>query len=276
MIYKEFMLPNYKEHSIFACEWKPETPGKGVVALLHGHGEHSGRYQHVADFYTNNGFAVISFDLFGHGKSGGQRGHLPEDNAYFSSIENMLSYASSQYPNLPVFLRGHSLGGMLVLWYALDRKPKINGIISSAPLLAFFEPISPFKLFLARTMNLIFPAFAMKSVLNAKSLSRDRFVKEKYEKDPLVHGMGSTRLGWTIIKKGRWLRIHSKEFPLPLLLMVGADDRIVNRADIDEFVKQVPNIDYKIWDNLYHELHNEPEKETVLKYELNWVTKHLK
>jgi len=72
------------------------------------------------------------------------------------------------------------------------------------------------------------------------------------------------------------LREHAKEFPLPLLLMVGTSDRIVNRSDIDEFAKQVPNIDYKIWDGLYHELHNEPEKEAVLSYELDWANKHLK
>ena len=249
---------------------------KAVVALVHGHGEYSGRYQHVADFYTKNGFAVISFDLFGRGKSGGQRGHLPEGEAYLSSLDNLLDYASSQYPDLPIFLRGHSLGGEIVLWYGMERKPKINGIIASAPLFASFEPVSPLKLLLAKTMNFIFPAFPMKSEINADALSRDKSVVTKYKVDPLVHGMISARLGWTIIEKGKWLRDHAKEFPLPLLLMVGTGERIVNRSDIDEFAKQVPNIDYKIWDGLYHELHNEPEKEAVLSYELDWANKHLK
>jgi len=276
MKYKEFTLSPYDGNSIFACEWKPEKKAKAVVALVHGHGEYSGRYQHVADFYTNNGIAVISFDLFGHGKSGGQRGHLPEAKAYLSSIDNLLEYASSQYPNLPIILRGHSLGGEIVLWYGMERKPKINGIIASAPLFASYEPVPPFKLFLAKTMNSIFPAFSMKSEINTDALSRDKSVVEKYNSDPLVHGMISTRLGWTIIEKGKWLLEHAKEFPLPLLLMVGTGEKIVNRSEIDKFAQQVPNIDYKIWDKLYHELHNEPEKETVLKYELNWVNKHLK
>jgi acylglycerol lipase len=276
MIYKEFMLQNFKGYSIFACEWKPEKQIKGVITLVHGHGEHSGRYQHVADFYTKNGFAVISFDLFGHGKSGGQRGFLPDENAYFSSIENLLSYASSQFINLPVILRGHSLGGALVLWYCLERKPIINGVISSAPLFATSEPVTPFKLFLAKTMNSIYPAFSMKSEINTEALSRDKSIIANYKSDPLVHDSISARLGWTIIEKGKWALEHANEIKLPLLLMVGTGEKIVDRSSIDEFAKKVPNIEYKVWDGLYHELHNETEKDAVLNYELNWVNKRLK
>jgi acylglycerol lipase len=276
MRFIEFNLPNYNGLSIFACEWKPDKKAKGVIALVHGHGEHSGRYENLADFYIKNGFAVVSFDLLGHGKSDGQRGHLPENMAYLSSIDNLLDYASRQYPDLPIFLRGHSLGGEIVLWYGIEQNPKINGIISTAPLFASFEPVPPFKLFLAKTMNSIFPAFSMRSEINVDALSRDKSVVDKYRTDPLVHGMISARLGWTIIEKGIWLRAHAKEFPLPLLLMVGGGERIVNCADIDEFAEQVPNKVYKIWDGLFHEIHNEPEKETVFKYELNWVNKLLK
>jgi alpha-beta hydrolase superfamily lysophospholipase len=273
--YKEFTLSISNGQSIFACEWNPEKKARAVIALVHGHGEHSGRYEHVADFYTKNGFAVISFDLFGHGKSGGQRGHLPEENAYLLSIDNLLDYAKSIYPGLPAILRGHSLGGEIVLWYGIERKPKINGIIATAPLFSSFEPVPPIKLFLAKTMNSIFPTFSMKSDLNADDLSKDKTVVSKYKHDPLVHGDMSARLGWTIIEKGKWLRLHAKEFPLPLLLMVGSGEKIVSRSDIDDFAKQVKNIDYKIWDGLYHELHNEPEKAKVLNYELNWVNRQL-
>jgi acylglycerol lipase len=276
MNFKEFMLQNYKGYSIFAYEWKPEKPVKGVIVQIHGLGEHSGRYQGMADFYTNNGFVLIAFDLFGHGKSGGQRGHLPEGETYLSSIDDLLAYASSQYPNLPVILRGHSLGGELVLWYSINRKPKINGVISTAPFFASYDPVPPIKRFLAKSMNSIFPSFSMISELNTGALSRDNNVVTKYIADPLVHGMISARLGWTMIEKGNWLLDHANEFSLPLLLMVGTEERLVDRSRIDEFAKKVPNIDYKIWDGLYHELHNEPEKETVLKYELNWVNKHIK
>jgi alpha-beta hydrolase superfamily lysophospholipase len=274
--YREFTLPNYHGYSIFACEWIPEAKTKAVITLVHGLGEHSGRYQHVADFYTKNGFTVVSFDLFGHGKSAGQRGHLPEGKTFLSSIDDLISYASSQYPHLPVILCGHSLGGELVLWYGIERKLKINGIISTAPFFASYEPVPPLKLFLAKSMNTIFPAFSMKSELNTDALSRDKNIVTKYKADPLVHGMISARLGWFMLEKGYWLLDHANEFSLPLLLMVGGEERLVDRSKIDEFAKRVPNIDYKIWEGLYHELHNEPEKDAVLKYELNWVNKHLK
>jgi alpha-beta hydrolase superfamily lysophospholipase len=273
---KQFILQTIKGENIFAFEWKPENKIDAVIANVHGLGEHSGRYEHVADFYGQHNIAFIAFDLFGHGKSGGKRGYLPEKNMYLSSINHLLQYAADQFPNIPLFLRGHSLGGELVLWYALERKPHIQGIISTSPFFASYDPLPPIKLNLARIMNVILPSFSMENGLDTDLLSKDEGIVSEYVQDPLVHKMVSARLGWTMVEQGSWLLDHAEEFPLPLLLVIGSNERIVDRAKIEEFARLAPQVDLKIWQNLFHETHNEPEKELVLRYELKWVKDHLK
>lgn len=273
---KEFILQTVKGEPVFAFEWKPEGKIKAVVVNTHGLGEYSLRYQHVADFYNQNHIAMIGFDLFGHGKSGGKRGELPEKDTHLESIDLLIEQAREKYPGSPIILRGHSLGGELVLWHALEKRPEIKGIISTSPFFAANEPLPPIKLFLAKMMSNLLPAFSMENGLDPKALSRDQAVVEKYVIDPLVHKMVSARLGWAMVEQAEWIMNHASEFPLPLLIVVGSAERIVNRAKIEEFAKLVPNADLKIWDGLFHETHNEPEKDMVLKYELEWVKKVLK
>jgi alpha-beta hydrolase superfamily lysophospholipase len=272
---KELVLQTIRGENIFAYEWKPEKKVQAVIAVVHGLGEYSGRYQHVADFYNKNDMATLAFDFFGHGKSGGQRGHLPEKDSYLSSIDHLLNYAAEQFPRTPIFLRGHSLGGEMVLWYTLERKPKINGVISTSPFFAAYEPLPPIKIGLARMMNVLMPSFSMENGLDTNSLSRDKDIVSKYVHDPLVHKMVSARLGWTMVEQGNWLLQHAQEFPLPLLLVVGSQEKIVDRNKIVQFAEHVPQVEFKTWDGLFHETHNEPEKEKVLNFELKWIAKHL-
>ena len=108
--------------------WEPDKKPKAVVALLHGLGEHIGRYAHVGEAFSNAGYAVMGFDLRGHGKSGGLRGHLPSVEAYMRDIDLLLEHVRARYPGLPVFLYGHSLGAILALTYGLRRKPDLKGV----------------------------------------------------------------------------------------------------------------------------------------------------
>ena len=271
----KFSLIDGNQVDTFAIEWRPETNPKAVIVLIHGLGEHCKRYKNVAKFFTQKGIGIISADLYGHGKTGGKRGYIPIEDAFLNTIDALLIKAKELYSNLPIFLYGHSMGGWAVMWYSLDRKPGINGVIATSPFLAEHKPSSPLKIFLARVMNTLNPSFIMKNGLDLDALSRDKEVVTKYKNDPLVHGFISARLGWTMLNKGKWIIAHAAEFPLPLLLMVGSGERIVSQQLIEEFVKKAPHVDYKIWPALYHELHNEPEKESVLIYELDWITKHL-
>ena len=272
----EFLLQTLHGEKIIGFEWKADKKSKATIALIHGLGEHSGRYQHVAEFYNQAGFNVAAVDLYGHGKSGGKRGALPKKDTYLKCIDSLLEYIQNNNLKSPIILRGHSLGGELVLWYALERKPEIKGVISTSPFLASYEPLPPLKLTLARVMNSLLPSLSMDNGIDVHLLSRDPKIVEKYTRDPLVHKLLSARLGWTMVEQGQWILQHAKEFSVPLLLMVGGDEKIVNLSKIEEFARQVPKVDLKVWQNLFHETHNEPEKEMVLGYELKWVKNLLK
>jgi len=256
--------------------WEPENPPKGVIVLVHGLGEHSGRYgTHFADHFSNEGFSIITFDLPGHGKSGGKRGHIEQNEDFNKLLSAGISYVKKKYPSLPIFLYGHSLGGLIALDYSIQIKPVINGVIASAPVLDVNEPIPPVKLALANIMNKIFPSFTLDSGLNRNMLSSDKSIIERYNADPLVHGHTSSRMGMYIIEKGTFVRDNAKKVSLPTLVMIGSAEGIVSKKAIHDFCEQSDKCSEKVWTDFYHELHNEPEKKKVLEYSSKWITDHM-
>ncbi|GAG77006.1 unnamed protein product [marine sediment metagenome] len=147
MKHSEFEFKTFDGLSLFAQSWQPESQPQAVICLIHGMGEHSGRYAHVADRLTKAGYTIFTFDLRGHGKSEGPRGHTPSYEALMQDISSLLEVANKQFPQLSSFLYGHSLGGNLVLNYILRHQPQLEGVIVSDPWLRLaFEP-PRFKLF---------------------------------------------------------------------------------------------------------------------------------
>ena len=274
MKHTEFKLKTFDGLSLFGQSWQPEDQPRAVVCLVHGMGEHSGRYVHVADRLTKAGYALFTFDIRGHGKSSGPRGHTPSYEALMKDIPSLLEVADKQFPQLPFFLYGHSLGGNLVLNYILRHQPQLKGVIVTDPWLRLaFEPPA-FKVTLGKVMNKIWPSFSQSSGLDTKALSHDPHVVRAYENDPLVHDHISARMFIGIYQSGQWALEHASEFPLPLLLMQGGDDKIISVEAGREFTDKIKeNCTLKIWDGLYHEIHNEPEKEEVFKYLIDWLDK---
>ena len=276
MKHAEFKFNTFDGLSLFGQSWQPEDRPRAVVCLIHGLGEHNGRYVHVADRLTQAGYTLISFDLRGHGKSEGLRGHTPSYEALMQDISFLLEAANKKFPQLPFFLCGHSLGGNLVLNYVLRRQPHLKGVIATAPWLRLaFEPPA-FKIILGKITNQLYPAFSQKSGLDTKVLSHDPEVVYAYENDPLVHDHISARMFISIYQAGQWALEHSSEFSLPLLLMHGGDDKIISVKASHEFANtKTKNCTFKIWDGLYHEIHNEPEKEEVFKFLIDWLDKEV-
>ena len=274
MKHTEFKFKTFDGLQLFGQSWQPEGQPRAVVCLVHGIGEHSGRYVQVADSLTQTGYILISFDLRGHGKSEGPRGHTPPYEALMQDISSLLEAANKQFPQLPYFLYGHSLGGNLVLNYVLRYKPQLKGVIVTGPWLRLaFEPPA-FKVTLGKVMNKIWPSFSQSSGLDTKALSHDPHVVRAYENDPLVHDHISARMFIGIYQSGQWALEHASEFSLPLLLMQGGDDKIISVEAGREFAGKITeNCTFKIWDNLYHEIHNEPEKEEVFKFLIDWLDK---
>ena len=267
-----------KEHSkLFAQAWTPDGDVKAVLALVHGLGEHTGRYQNVAMMLNREGYALIGADLRGHGRSEGPRGHFSYAEA-LNDIDLLIAQAQQLFPGKPVFLYGHSLGGNLVLYYAMKRLPtSLQGIISTSPGLGAATPVPGWKLFLARIMKGISPSMTMDNGLDLTGLSHNPSVIAAYKSDPLVHPLISARLGWDLLQSGPWLVEHAADFPpIPLLIMQGSADRIVDPAATQKFAKNIKNaeVTFQKWEGGYHELHNEPNRDEVFKVLLHWLEKY--
>lgn len=263
------------DRNLFACYWRPEGEVRAVVCLVHGLGEHSARYAHVAAALNRAGYAVVAYDQSGHGKTPGPRGHVKSYAVLLDDIQLLLTDAADRFPDVPIFLYGHSMGGGLVLNMALRRTPAIAGVIATAPLLRLaFEP-PPVKIFLGRMMDKIKPDFTQASGLETAAISRDREVVYAYENDPLVHDAISARLFTGTFDSGLWALEHAAEFSYPLLLMHGSEDRLTSVQASTEFAAAAGEAcTLKIWDGLYHEIHNEPEQEQVFAVMLAWLHQH--
>ena len=274
MKHDEFKFKTFDELQLFGQSWQPEDRPRAVICLVHGMGEHSGRYGHVADRLTQAGYSVFAFDLRGHGKSEGPRGHTPSYEALMRDIFSLLEIANKQFSQLHSFLYGYSLGGNLVLNYVIRRQPKLKGVIVTGPWLRLaFEP-PRLKIILAQITNCIWPSFSQKSGLDTKAISRDPEVVRAYENDPLGHDHVSARMFNGVYQAGQWALEHASEFSLPLLLMHGGDDKLTSVEASREFAGKITkNCTLKIWDGLYHEIHNEPEKEEVFKFLIDWLDK---
>ena len=260
---------------LYARCWEPSGTPKAAIMLIHGHGEHVTRYDHVAAALTENGYALLGFDLCGHGKSAGPRGHTSSYNAFMDDIASFSEQTGQRYAGLPRFLYGHSMGGNLVLNYALRRKTDLHGVIATGPWLklAFDPPAS--QVALGRLMNSIAPGFVQHSKLDTRGLSHDQVVVDTYNNDPLVHDKISARLFVAIYESGLWALEHAAEFPLPLLLMHGAADPITSAKASQEFAQRAGDkVTLKVWNGMYHEIHNELEKAEVFNTMLDWLETH--
>jgi alpha-beta hydrolase superfamily lysophospholipase len=261
---------------LFTQEWAPESGVKAVVCLVHGLGDHTGRYTHVAATLTENGYALAGYDLRGHGKSGGARGHTPSYDALMDDLALCLAKTQARYPGKPLFLYGHSLGGNQVLNFALRRQPAVTGVISTGPWLRLaFDPPA-LQVMLGKVMNSIYPSFAQANGLETAALSTDELVVKKYENDPLVHDRISARLFLGAYQAGYWALEHASDFSYPLLLMHGGADRLTSAQASREFAQKAGACcTLKIWEGFYHEIHNEPQQAEVMQVMVDWLEQKL-
>ena len=256
--------------------WQTKGDPKGVVNLVHGLGEHSGRYAHVAEALTKAGYNFIGFDLRGHGLSEGKRGHTPNFDAIMDDVDRFLEQSRGFFGgDQPNFLYGHSLGGSIVLNYALRRQPELAGVIATDPALALsFEP-PKVKLFLGRVMADLAPTFTMSNALDVNALARDEAIVKAYQDDVLVHDRLSAKLSMELLDSGQYALDHAADWQLPLLLMHGTADRITSYKASEEFASRAnDSVTLKLWDGYFHEIHNDLGKEKVLETMIEWLNEN--
>ena len=263
---------------IFAEGWEPTVLlPKAVVCLVHGLGEHVSRYAHVAEAFGKEGFILFGSDLRGHGRSGGPRGHISSIEDFMQDIDVLLEQARTRYPDLPLLLYGHSLGGIQVLHYGLTRKPNVKGVIATSSGLHTAIEEQSMKVLMAKVLGSLMPTVAIPSGLDAKTISHDEKVVQAYINDPLVHDKISLGFGKVMIGVTAWTLAHAGEFTLPLLLMHGKADALAFPSSSIEFAAPLKEkCTLVLWEDAYHELHNEPEKEEVFKTMTLWMDARLR
>jgi acylglycerol lipase len=250
--------------------WEPDGIAEATVCLLHGLGEHAGRYDHVARAFTAKGIAVHAIDLRGHGRSEGPRGHTPSLDQWLDDIRLLIDHANAVKAR---FLYGHSLGGLLALRFGLRPSTPLAGVIATGPALRRSFEVPPLKLLLGRLMSRVWPTFSQHSGLNPHDLSRDESVVQAYIDDPLVHDWASARLFIEATRAGEETLALAAEFNQPLLLICGQEDRLIDVAACKTFFEGTASEDktLRILPGLFHEVHNEPEKAAVIEEIVTWV-----
>jgi len=263
---------------MYAKGWTPEKEPKAAICLIHGLGEHIGRYEHVGAAFAEAGYALLGFDLRGHGKSGGPRGHTPSAEAFFKDIEAFVQDAAKRYPSAPRFIYGHSLGGLLTLSYAVTHKVDVKGLIVSSAGLRTAIHDQKAKLMLAKVLGSLAPTITLTSDLDTAALSRDPQVVKHYVNDPLVHNKITTGFGKAGLVITNLAFQNASKLAVPLLLVYCSGDTIAFPRGSEEFARLAPQnlVTLKRFEGLYHEPHNEPEKAEVLKTYIQWLDAQVK
>ncbi len=256
-------------------KWEVEQP-RAVIVIVHGAGEHHGRYKWLAKKWNELGCNVIMGDLPGQGKTRGKRGHIQSFSQYVDTVVSW--YNESMKYDVPIFLLGHSMGGLVTIRTVLSTRIHVQGIILSSPCLGLANPPSKSKQLLAKTFHRITPQMLAKSGGDSRYGTRNEEIREAYVKDELRVTKVSLRWYQELQKAIRKSMEEAESFPnIPLLVLQAGEDYIVSKYAVQKWFDSISIQEktYKEWEGLYHEVFNEPERGDVFLYASQFVNLHL-
>lgn len=272
MKHSEGNFVTIRDMSVYYQYWQPEEEPRALLLVVHGAGEHSGRYLHLAERFTGRGYVVAALDHPNHGKSDGHYGHVERFDDFLQTLGAFHRQVSAEFPGLPQFLLGHSMGGLISSLYLLQHQDAFRGCVLSGP--AIKTDIEPGRLqmLLIRIMSALAPKTGVLQ-LDATGVSRDPAEVEKYVSDPLVnHGKMTARKVAELFGAMHHIQESAGQITLPMLLLHGEADSMAS-AEGSRFLHQhIGSVDktLKIYPELYHEIFNEPEREQVLAEAMDW------
>jgi alpha-beta hydrolase superfamily lysophospholipase len=257
--------------AIFTRCWRPAGKPRGVVVIAHGFNSHSGRYVDVAERFVEAGLAVYALDHRGRGRSEGERFHVDKFSDYVDDLATFIKRVKTREPGLPVFLLGHSAGGVISSLYALDHPSEIAGLISES--FAFELPAPGFALAALKGLSRIAPRLRVLKLKN-EDFSRDPKVVDSMNGDSLIAGENETAATVAeLIRADERLRVEFPRMTLPLLILHGTKDKAAKAEGSRFFVDTAGSKDktLKLYEGAYHDLLNDVGKETVLTDILGWI-----
>jgi acylglycerol lipase len=261
--------------NIFYRSWRPSGKPRGVVVICHGLNAHSGQYFWVADQFVASGLAVYALDLRGRGKSDGERFYVDDIADYVSDVSKLVQLAKSREPGLPVYLLGHSAGGVASCTYALDNQAELAGLICES--FAFQVPAPDFALAVIKGISHLAPhAHVLK--LHNEDFSRDPKVVKSMNEDPLIaNEVQPTKTVAALVRADERLKVNFPRITLPVLILHGTADKATKPAGSQMFYDKAGSTDktLKLYEGHYHDPLNDVGKEEVMADILAWIDKRL-
>ncbi len=278
MNYLETSYTTHDGLELYLQAWMPEQ-ARAAILLVHGLGEHSSRYLHFATRLVEEGFAVFTFDGRGHGKSS-----KPKPTAYFANHEDYLKdidalfgKVKSYVKDVPAFIFGHSMGGGLVAKYVIAYQPEATGVILSAAALKPADNVSSVLIAASSIVSKLAPKLKVLK-LDSNMISHDPEEVKKYNEDPLVYtGAIPARTGFELLEMMKEIESRAAEFNLPVLIMHGNADQLTNPLGSEMLFRNASSEDkiFNRYPDLYHELLNEYEKESIMEDIILWMKERI-
>jgi alpha-beta hydrolase superfamily lysophospholipase len=270
-------LPGVEPDGLFYRLWVPTTPVRAVLMICHGLGEHSGRYQRLAEFILPHGFAVAALDLPGHGKSAGRRAYIDDFDEHADALRRFHAQLIERFSALPFFLLGHSMGGLVAAGYLPAGQGQLRGaILSGACLKIDGEPAGLMRTLLSLLSRCLPRMGVLK--LDSAAISRDPAEVAAYEVDPLVfRGKVPARSLMAMFTAMNRVRQLAAQVTLPMLILHGGQDRLTASQGSRDYQQGLSSADsvLTIYSGLFHEIINEPEREQVMQDILDWLQSHM-
>ena len=276
MIVSEDSFLNKRNLKIFTRRSLPEKPLRAAVLFIHGYAEHSGRYEHLARQMNKDGIGVFATDLQGHGKSEGRRCDINNYTEYVDDLSTYFKEITAEFPNVPWYIMGHSMGGTLAVLLAYRYQSSIHGLIISAPALKIVSNIPKVVQDMVRYVTAVTPMVPVIN-LDTRSLSRDKKVVEDYKEDPLVyHGRIRARMAQQLVDSGKAALDLAGELYVPVWAGHGLSDRIADQQGTREFLDSLyhPDKTSRYYEGCFHEILQEPEHDEIISDIIHWIDRH--
>ena len=262
--------------TLYYQAWRPDSAERAGLAIVHGIGEHSGRYMNVVNHLVPRGYAVWAYDQRGHGRSGGQRVHVDRWAQYLEDLHTFLGIVRKHEQTLPLFALGHSMGALIVLEYLPAHQQGLRGaIISGAPI----QPVGvakPYLVALVKILSPVIPRFTIRTKLEVEALSRTPAVVRAYREDPRVYGIATVRWGAEALEAVERVKAGVGEIRVPVLIIHGGADRLNSPEGARLAYEQIasPDKTLRIYPDTYHEPHNDLTFEEVVRDVEHWLAQH--